>query len=112
MNMKRGLAAVLGAAIIAMGWSARAQSGGQQDPPVIVIPPATIGLDAAPEELREALDESVLPQTVPELLTELAKRAQQIQQTISAGALNQVWVPAMSTKTAAIVLESHTASFP
>lgn len=78
----------------------------------IVIPPATIGLAAAPEELQQALDESVLPHTVPELLDELAKRAAEIQQTITSGAYGQVWVPAMGTKTVALVLESHADAFP
>jgi hypothetical protein len=90
------------------------QSGGSQGTPdqPIVIPSAVIGLDAAPEELREALDESKLPNTVPELLAELSKRARDIQATVSKGDFTQVWVPAMATKTVALVLESHTSSFP
>jgi hypothetical protein len=70
----------------------------------------TTGLAAAPEELLEALDESKLPSTIPELLTELSKRADAIQQTIATGAYAQVWVPAMATKTVALVLERNTPS--
>jgi hypothetical protein len=66
------------------------------------------GLAAAPEELLEALDESKLPSGIPALLTELSKRANAIQQMIAAGAYAQVWVPAMATKTVALVLERQT----
>src|SRR5262245_43922080 len=83
-----------------------------QNPPVIVIPPAVTGLSAAPSELQQALDESVLPRSVPELLAELAKRAGDIERTIASGAFGQVWVPAMGTKTVALVLESRTSDLP
>ncbi len=66
---------------------------------------------AAPPELQQALDESALPQTVPELLVELAKRANDVQETIASGAIDAVWVPAMATKTVALVLERHAAEF-
>jgi hypothetical protein len=69
-----------------------------------IVPPTT-GLAAAPQELVEALDESNLPSTIPELLMELSKRADAIRQTIATGAYAQVWVPAMATKTVALVLE-------
>jgi hypothetical protein len=62
---------------------------------------------AASEDLRSALDESSLPKTVPGLLAELAKRADDIQHTIASGEFGQVWVPAMGTKTVALVLETH-----
>jgi hypothetical protein len=78
----------------------------------IVIPPATVGLAAAPDELQKALDESTLPKSVPDLLTELTKRADEIQSTVASGAFGQVWVPAMATKTVALVLESHTSELP
>src|SRR5262245_64081485 len=67
---------------------AQQPDGTPQSPPAapIVIPPATTGLAAASEELREALDESVLPQSIPELLRVLDKRAGDIQQTIASGA--------------------------
>jgi hypothetical protein len=75
----------------------------------IIIPPAITGLIAGSEELQRALDETILPHSVPDLLAELAKRANDIGQTIASGALGQVWVPAMGTKTVALVLESRTA---
>ena len=80
--------------------------------PVIVIPPASTGLSAGPEELQRALDESILPRSVPDLLAELAKRANTIQQLIASGSLTEVWVPAMGTKTVALVLESQTTALP
>jgi hypothetical protein len=78
----------------------------------VVLPRAAIGLAAAPEELQRALDESALPTSGPELVVELAKRAGDINQTIASGAFGQVWVPAMATKTVALVLETHTTSLP
>jgi hypothetical protein len=78
----------------------------------IVIPPAIVGLAAAPDELQKALDESTLPKAVPELLVELSTRANDIAQTIASGAFGQVWVPAMATKTVALVLEAHTSELP
>jgi hypothetical protein len=74
-----------------------------------IVLPAT-GLAAAPEELVEALDESKLPSTIPELLTELSKRADAIRQTIATGACAEVWVPAMAIKTVALVLEREAPS--
>ena len=78
----------------------------------IIIPPASIGLFAGPEELQRALDESALPHSVPELLTELAKRANEIHELIASGSLGQVWVSAMGTKTVALVLEPQTTALP
>ena len=78
----------------------------------LVIPPATIGLAAGPEELQRALDESILPDSVPDLLAELAKRADDIKQLMASGSLGQVWVPAMATKTVALVLESRLTELP
>lgn len=91
--------------------SAQTASPPAQAAPV-VLPPAAIGLAAAPEELQRALDESVLPTSERELVAELAKRAGDIQQTIANGAFGQVWVPAMATKTVALVLETHSRSLP
>ena len=65
------------------------------------------------QALEQVADEAQLRLTaVPELLVELEKRAAAIRQTISRGALNAVWVPAMETKTAAIVLERHVSELP
>jgi hypothetical protein len=94
-----GLASIL--LILVAGLSA------QQSP---TSPPA--GLAAAPGELQQALDESTLPQSVPELLAELTRRTNDIQQTIASGAFSAVWVPAMATKTVALALESRTPDLP
>jgi hypothetical protein len=82
-------------------------SGQQQ---TITIAPAPTGLTNAPVELQKALDESALPQSTPDLLTELAKRAADIQETIASGAFGQVWVPAMATKTVALVIGRRTST--
>jgi hypothetical protein len=96
------------AMLVALALPARAQVvAGPPDQAPIVIPPATVGLAAASEDLQRALDETSLPTTQPELLAELTKRAGVIQSTITSGAYGQVWVPAMATKTVALVLEAH-----
>jgi hypothetical protein len=106
------LLALSGGSAAAPAAAAPQATGGQPSLPALVIPPATTGLAAAPEELQAALDETILPGTVPELLSELAKRANDIRELISSGALGQVWVPAMGTKTVALVLESRIAPLP
>lgn len=65
-----------------------------------------------PPALAAALDETSLPKTTPELVAEVERRATQINTFIRAGNLGEVWVPAMGTKTAALVLESHTSAIP
>lgn len=65
-----------------------------------------------PPALAAALDETTLPKTTPELIAELENRAGQINAFIRAGNLGEVWVPAMGTKTVALVLESHAGSIP
>jgi hypothetical protein len=82
----------------------RAQQPAAPPAPRQILVPTT-GLAAASVELVQALDESKLPSTIPELLTELSNRADIIRQTIATGAYAQVWVPAMATKTVALVLE-------
>jgi hypothetical protein len=59
-----------------------------------------------PPALADALDESKLPTDTPGLLTELSSRAKQVESLIHEGNLAQVWLPATSTKTAALVLDA------
>jgi hypothetical protein len=74
--------------------------------------PLASEIAAMPPALAAALDETTLPTTVPGLLAELENRAAQINAFIRAGNLGEVWVPAMGTKTVALVLESHTSTIP
>jgi hypothetical protein len=60
-----------------------------------------------PPALAAALNEDVLPKDVPELLAELSNRSGQIDALMKEGNLSEVWLPAMGTKTVALVLESH-----
>jgi hypothetical protein len=65
-----------------------------------------------PPALADALDESRLPAGTPELLTELSKRAGDVEALVNEGNLSQVWLPATATKTVALVLETHANSLP
>jgi hypothetical protein len=65
-----------------------------------------------PPALADALDETKLPSGTPELLTELSKRAGDVEQLVNEGNLSQVWLPATATKTVALVLENHANSLP
>lgn len=65
-----------------------------------------------PPALAEALDESKLPQAAPELLAELTKRTKEVETLVAQGEISQVWLPAMGTKTVAIVLDSHASALP
>jgi hypothetical protein len=63
-----------------------------------------------PPALADALDESALPSDVPGLLAELTSRANQVEALINEGNLSQVWLPATSTKTVALVVNAKAAS--
>ena len=63
-----------------------------------------------PPALAAALNEDVLPKDVPGLIAELNNRSGQIDSLVREGGLSEVWLPAMGTKTVALVLESHAAS--
>jgi hypothetical protein len=65
-----------------------------------------------PPALAAALNEDVLPKDVPGLVAELTNRAGQIDSLVRDGSLSEVWLPAMGTKTVALVLESHAGSLP
>jgi hypothetical protein len=65
-----------------------------------------------PPALAAALNEDVLPKDVPGLIAELMNRAGQIDSLVREGSLSEVWLPAMGTKTVALVLESHASSLP
>ena len=70
--------------------------------PLILDSPTNI-----PPALADALDESKLPNSTPELLAELAKRASDVEALVNEGNLSQVWLPATATKTVALVLEAR-----
>lgn len=87
-------------------------------PPPAAQPPATqapLILDSPtqiPPALAEALDESKLPGTTPELLVELTARAKEVETLVNEGNLSQVWLPATGTKTVALVLDSRSRELP
>jgi hypothetical protein len=65
-----------------------------------------------PPALAAALNEEVLPKDLPGLLQELDARTGQIDSLMRDGNLAEVWLPAMGTKTVALVLENHATSLP
>jgi len=65
-----------------------------------------------PPALAAVLNEDVLPKGVPELVAELNTRAGEVDRLVKEGNLAEVWLPAMGTKTVALVLEQHASSLP
>jgi hypothetical protein len=65
-----------------------------------------------PPALAAVLDESVLPKTIPDLLTELRRRVGEVDSLVKAGSLSEVWLPAMGTKTVALVLGDRATELP
>ena len=63
-------------------------------------------------ELANALDESRLPTTTPELLKTLEARTKEIETLVRDGSLGQAWLPAMGTKTVALVLADRAKDLP
>ena len=63
-----------------------------------------------PPALAAVLNEDVLPKSIPELVAELSSRTGQIDALVREGNLAEVWLPAMGTKTVALVLEQHAGS--
>jgi len=63
-------------------------------------------------ELANALDEEKLPKTVPELLNALTSRLKEIETLVADGNLGQAWLPAMGTKTVALVLGDRASTLP
>ncbi len=77
--------------------------------------PAPLILDSPlqmPPGLAEALDESKLPHDVPGLLGELATRAGEVEKLVNEGSLAQVWLPAVGTKTVALMLDGRSGTLP
>jgi hypothetical protein len=93
-------------AVAAAAPSGSQESGSSSQPPdlyageIAPMPPA----------LAAALNEEVLPKSIPDLITELNNRTGQIDALMKEGSLSEVWLPAMGTKTVALVLESHAGS--
>ena len=69
-------------------------------------------LSTMPPALAAVLNEDVLPKGVPELVAELNTRAAEVDRLVKEGNLSEVWLPAMGTKTVALVLEQHANSLP
>ncbi|MGC4083032.1 MAG: heavy metal-binding domain-containing protein [Vicinamibacterales bacterium] len=65
-----------------------------------------------PPALAAVLNEDVLPKDVPGLLDELTKRAAEVDRLMKEGSIGEVWLPAMGTKTVALVLEAQAGSLP
>lgn len=65
-----------------------------------------------PPGLAEATDESRLPSDNAGLLAELESRAKEVEALVNEGALAQVWLPAMGTKTVALVLDQRSGNLP
>ncbi len=65
-----------------------------------------------PPALAAVLNEDVLPKDITALVAELTDRAGQIDKLMKEGNLAEVWLPAMGTKTVALVLEQHSSSLP
>lgn len=57
--------------------------------------------------LANALDEDKLPKDTPGLVAELSRRQKEIDDLVKSGELGQAWLPAMGTKTVALVLEER-----
>jgi hypothetical protein len=60
-----------------------------------------------PPGLAEALDESKLPNDIPGLIRELTTRAADVDKLVKEGSLAQVWLPAVATKTVALILDTR-----
>jgi Cu/Ag efflux protein CusF len=80
--------------------AAQAQAAG-------TVPNALPSLPAAQIAPGEAL-----PSTRPELLAELAKRAQSVKMLLDEGNLSGVWYPAIGAKDVALALEENTSDLP
>jgi hypothetical protein len=93
---------------------ASAQSQPTQPTPPPGQPPDLLAGEIAPmpPALAAALDESVLPKAIPELLAELHRRVSEVDSLVKAGSLSEVWLPAMGTKTVALVLGARASELP
>jgi len=65
-----------------------------------------------PPALAAVLNEDVLPTSIEGLVAELVNRNGQIDKLVREGNLAEVWLPAMGTKTVALVLEQHVSVLP
>ncbi|MEQ1728314.1 MAG: heavy metal-binding domain-containing protein [Vicinamibacterales bacterium] len=92
--------------------SANDNAASQFQPPA--TPPDLYAGEIAPmpPALAAVLNEAVLPKDVTGLVAELMDRAGQIDKLMKEGNLSEVWLPAMGTKTVALVLEQHSSSLP
>ena len=65
-----------------------------------------------PPALAAMVNEEVLPKDVAGLLKELSSRSGDIDRLMKEGNIGEVWLPAMGTKTVALVLEGHSNTLP
>ncbi len=91
--------------------------GNDQASPAFQPPPGNPDLYAGeiapmPPALAAVLNEAVLPKDVAGLLAELAARSGEVERLMREGSIGEVWLPAMGTKTVALVLEEHANSLP
>jgi heavy metal-binding protein len=84
------------------------QAAGAQQPPDLLAGE----IAPMPPALAAALNEEVLPKGIPELIAELNTRAGEVDRLVKEGNLSEVWLPAMGTKTVALVLEQHSNGLP
>lgn len=83
-----------------------------QPPPGNPNDPLAGEIAPMPPALAAMVNEDVLPKDVAGLLQELANRSGDIDRLMKEGNIGEVWLPAMGTKTVALVLEQHANTLP
>lgn len=104
-----------GSAVVPVAARPLAASAAATTPAAVPDPQAPLILDsplAVPPGLADATDESKLPTALPALVAALVSRSNEVGMLVQAGELAQVWLPAMGTKTAALVLDARSSALP
>ena len=83
-----------------------------QPPPGNPNDPLAGEIAPMPPALAAMVNEEVLPKDVAGLLKELSSRSGDIDRLMKEGNIGEVWLPAMGTKTVALVLEGHSSTLP
>ena len=83
-----------------------------QPPPGNPNDPLSGEIAPMPPALAAMVNEEVLPKDVAGLLKELSSRSGDIDRLMKEGNIGEVWLPAMGTKTVALVLEGHSSTLP
>ena len=90
-----------------------AASGSVSTPsPISTATPQSQQTDGTPYVPTTIKPEEQLPATTPELLAELAKRAQAVGKALDQGDLTGLWYPAIGAKDVALAMESHISELP